>query len=87
MDHPDQLSEPEQGRFVLIMSSLVRHYEAIYLDQCEGLIPERVWRSQESGTKEWMSRPGPQTFIASFESSLDPEFVRFVATADGEDAV
>ena len=80
MDHPEHLSESEQDRFVLIMSSFVRHYEAIYLDHCEGLLPERVRLSQGGSTKQWMSRTGPQLFISRFSYSLDPEFVRFVSS-------
>ena len=42
METPDDLSDAERKRFQEVSTTLIRHYEAIFLDQDEGLLPKGV---------------------------------------------
>ena len=39
MESPDELDEGEWRRFEAVFSTVIRHYEAIFLDNQEGLLP------------------------------------------------
>ena len=55
-----------------------RHYEAILLDNQEGLLPPEIWSSQESSMKRLMTTPGAQRILRELESDFDEAFVRHV---------
>ena len=78
MASPDELDEGEQVRFAFVFSTMSRHYEAIFLDNQEGLLSPGVWRSQESSMKRLMSMPGAQRILRELESDFDEAFLRHV---------
>ncbi len=78
MESPDDLDEREWTRFKAVFSTAIRHYEAIFLDNQEGLLPPGVWRSQESSMKRVLSMPGAQRLLRELESDFDEAFVRHV---------
>ncbi len=78
MDSPYELDESEWRRCVGVLSTVVRHYEAIFFDIQEGLLPPGIWRSQESSMKRVMSMPGAQRLLRELESDFDEAFVRHV---------
>ena len=77
-ESPDDLDEGEWSRFRAFISTAIRHYEAIFLDNQVGLLPPGVWRSQESSMKRSMSQPGVQRILRELESDFDEAFVRHV---------
>ncbi len=78
MDSPYELDESEWRRCMGVLSTVVRHYEAIFFDNQEGLLPPGIWRSQESSMKRVMSMPGAQRLLREIESDFDEDFVRHV---------
>lgn len=78
IESPDDLDENEWKRFVNVFTPFIRHYEAIFLDHQEGLLPAGTWRSQGSSMKRWLSTPGAQRLIRHLESDFDEAFVRHV---------
>ncbi len=79
MESSDEfVDEGERRRFATVFSTMSRHYEAIYLDNQEGLLPPGVWRSQESSMKRIMSMPGAQRLLRELESDFDEAFIRHV---------
>jgi hypothetical protein len=78
MESPDDLDEGERRRFTGVFSTVIRHYEAIFLDNQEGLLPPGIWRSQESSMKRSLSMPGAQRLLRELESDFDEAFVRHV---------
>ncbi len=78
MESPDDLDEGERTRFRTAGSTVIRHYEAIFFDIQEGLLPPGISRSQESSMKRVMSMPGPQYFLKKIESDFDEGFIRHV---------
>ncbi len=79
MESPDEfVDEGERRRFATVFSTMSRHYEAIFLDNQEGLLPPGVWRSQESSMKRTMSMPGAQRLLRELESDFDEAFIRHV---------
>ena len=72
------VDEGERRRFATVFSTMSRHYEAIFLDNQEGLLPPGVWRSQESSMKRTMSMPGAQRLLRELESDFDEAFIRHV---------
>ena len=77
-ESPDDLDEGEWRRFRAFVSTGIRHYEAIFLDNQVGLLPPGVWRSQESSMKRSMLQPGVQRILRELESDFDEAFVRHV---------
>ena len=62
-ESPDELDESEWRRFRTFASTAIRHFEAIFLDNQEGLLPPGIWRSQESSMKRSLSMPGVQRLL------------------------
>ncbi len=77
-ESPDELDEGEWRRFTGVFSTVIRHYEAIFFDIQEGLLPPGIWRSQESSMKRSLSMPGVQRLLRELESDFDEAFVRHV---------
>ena len=82
MEMPDDLSDTEWKRFHEVSTTLIRHFEAIFLDQIEGLLPKGIWQSQDASMRRWMSKPGMQRCLIELEPDFDPGFVRHVLVDD-----
>ncbi len=82
-ESPDDLDDGEWKRFRMVGSTVIRHYEAIFLDNQEGLLPPGIWRSQESSMKRVLSMPGAQNILSELESDFDEAFVRHVKRLTG----
>ena len=82
LETPNELNDAEWKRFTNIVSTLVRHFEAIYVDHNTGLLSDGVWQSQESSMQRWMSKPGAQRYLNELSSDFDQDFVRHVSVAD-----
>lgn len=78
LESPDDLNESEWRRFIIILSTIVRQFEAIHNDHSAGLLSDGIWRSQSNSIQRWMSKPGAQRVLAELEADFDPEFVRLV---------
>ena len=83
MQSPDELDEIELLRFTTAFSAMSRHYEAIFLDNQEGLLTPGIWRSQESSMKRVLSMPGAQNILSELESDFDEAFVQHVKRLTG----
>ena len=77
-ESPDELDEAEWRRFRTFVFTAIRHYEAIFLDNQDGLLPPGVWRSQQSSMERTFSMPGIQRLLRELESDFDEAFVRHV---------
>ena len=78
VETPDELSESEWKRFLAVASTLARNYEAIYVDQKAGLLPDAIWQAQDNSMRRWMSTPGLQKYLIKYESDYNSDFVRHV---------
>ena len=78
LDSPDELNQSEWRRFIIVLSTLVRQFEAIYSDHEAGLLSDRIWQSQANSIQRWMSKPGAQRVLQELKSDFDPDFVRHV---------
>ncbi len=78
LDSPDDLNESEWHRFIIILSTLVRQFEAIHTDHNAGLLSDGIWQSQNNSIQRWMSKPGAQRVLKQLKADFDPEFVRLV---------
>ena len=78
LDSPDDLNESEWHRFIIILSTLVRQFEAIHTDHDAGLLSDGIWQSQNNSIQRWMSKPGAQRVLKELKADFDPEFVRHV---------
>lgn len=76
LESTEKLTDKEWQRFSNVVSTLVRHFEAIYIDHKTGLLSDGVWQSQDSSMQRWMSKPGAQRFLKELKSDFDQEFVR-----------
>ena len=86
LEAPDELSETEWNRFQAVTSSLIRTFEAVFLDHREGLLPSEVWQSQSHSMRRWMSTPGAQKILRQFQGDFDAGFVRYVSSDGDGDA-
>lgn len=57
---------------------MVRNYEAIFVDQKAGLLPDTIWQAQDSSMRRWMSTPGLQRYLKKYESDYESDFFRYV---------
>ena len=82
MDSPGELDEAEWNRFTFIGSTLVRHFEATYVDHKAGLLSDGLWRSRDSSMQRWMSKPGAQGILQELRSDFDQGFVQYDSAED-----
>ena len=84
VERPDRLTDAEWRRFQEASTTLIRHFEAIYLDWAEGLLPAGIWRSQNNSIQRWMSKPGMHQSLEQLEDDFDAEFVAYLRKADDD---
>ncbi len=85
LESPNELSEAEWRRFINVVSTLVRHFEAVFSDHREGLLAEGAWRSQASSIQRWLTKPGAQQYLDEFSGDFDADFIRYLREARGAD--
>lgn len=78
LESPGNLSDAEWRRFSEVSTTLLRHFEAIYLDQVANLLPTGIWQSQECSMMRWMAKPGLQKSLEELELDFDQGFVQYL---------
>ena len=63
---PEQLSEAEWRRFILVAQSVGRPLELAYIDYQEGRITPELWEAQRQTLLYWCSTPGYQKFLSQY---------------------
>lgn len=80
LETPDVLSDAEWHRFINIVSTLVRHFEAVFSDHSEGLLTEGAWKSQANSLRRWLGKPGARKYLQAYAEDFDAEFISYVTS-------
>ena len=80
---PDQLSDREWQRFVLVLQSVFRPVELAYIDYQEGRISPELWEAQHQTIVFWCARPGYRRFLGEYGQTFYPDFVRYIEDTIG----
>ena len=82
--NPEQLSEDELQRFVLIVAGIIRPVELAFIDYQEGRMSSALWESQKQTVLFWFSQPGFDVFLEKYGQTLYPEFVTYIHKVVGK---
>jgi len=72
---PEQLSEEEKQRYILLLGGVVRPIELAFVDYNEGRMSDALWQPQLETMVYWFKQPGFQMFLNEYGQTLYPEFV------------
>ncbi len=78
ISRPDELSEEEWDRFVMLIIAYLHQNEAQYFAQQHGFHDEAIWRAKQFELATWVNRPGIQRVWETYKDHLSSDFVRTV---------
>ncbi len=76
--NPEQLSEQEKQRYILMMAAGIRPVELAFIDFQEGRMNEAMWQPQLETAVFWFSQPGFDMFLEVYGHTVYSEFVDHV---------
>jgi hypothetical protein len=76
--NPEQLSNEEKQRYILLMGGVVRPLELAYIDYQAGRMSEALWKPQLETMIYWFAQPGFKMFIKEYGQTLYPDFVSHI---------
>ncbi len=68
------LDEQQKGQYVLIMYSMTKIFESIFIHYCEGLIEGEVWERNYAILVSYISQKGGRFYVEHRLDAFDPRF-------------
>ena len=73
-DSPDELSQEEWQRYILLVASTLRSIEIAFLDHDSGRMSPELWHAQHESVFYWARTPGFQKAFDAYGQTFHPKF-------------